>query len=391
MKTELLHEWREVELGNLIKIISGQAPPSSSYNKKKIGLPFLRVNSFNKKYPSTDTYTNDSLKECKKGDILLSVAGTIGSINISDKKYSITRSIFALRTKEMEINNLYLYYFLKTLKNKLMSSATGTSQKIITIKIVENIKIPLPSLFIQEKIVSILEKSEKVMDLRKEANELTNDFIKSVFFEMFGNVITNDKNWELVQVNKVINSRLGKMLDSKKQTQHENRKYLRNTNVKWDYFDLDKVIEMDFNKSEREEFRLEKGDLLVCEGGDVGRSAIWNNELSECYFQKALHRIRCNTDKIIPEYLLYLFWYYSEHDGFKKIVNFSTIAHFTGIMLKNMVIPVPPISIQNKFSHILSSIKKTKLIQSESGTNIEKLSSFLEQDVFKVENNSRKF
>ena len=75
---------------------------------------------------------------------------------------------------------------------------------------------------------------------------------------------------------------------------------------------------MDFNKSERKEFRLEKGDLLVCEDGDVGRSAIWNNELPECYFQKDLHRIRCNTDKIIPEYLLYLFWYYSDPPHYPK-------------------------------------------------------------------------
>ena len=104
-------KWQEVELGKLITIIAGQAPPSSSYNKHGNGLPFLRVNCFSEKYPVTDSFTTDSLKECEKGDILLSVAGTIGAINIADKKYSITRSIFALRTMDKQLDNSYLFYF----------------------------------------------------------------------------------------------------------------------------------------------------------------------------------------------------------------------------------------------------------------------------------------
>ena len=79
------NEWNEVELGNVTKIIAGQAPHSSSYNQEKKGMPFLRVNSFGKKYPETDYWTTTPLKVCDKEDILLSVAGTIGNVNISDK------------------------------------------------------------------------------------------------------------------------------------------------------------------------------------------------------------------------------------------------------------------------------------------------------------------
>ena len=115
--------------------------------------------------------------------------------------------------------------------------------------------------------------------------------------------------WSLIPFDDVAPSRLGKMLDGKKQTGKHARPYLRNENVQWGRFDLTDVSTMDFDEGDREEFALTPGDLIICEGGEPGRCAIWRGEIKECYFQKALHRARPVPSKAIPEYLLYLFWW----------------------------------------------------------------------------------
>ena len=85
------------------------------------------------------------------------------------------------------------------------------------------------------------------------------------------------------------------MLDKKKIVGNNLKPYLRNSNVLWFGFKLDDLLEMDFDDKDKIEFSLKRGDVLMCEGGEIGRCAIWKNELKECYFQKAIHRIRLNN------------------------------------------------------------------------------------------------
>ena len=92
--------------------------------------------------------------------------------------------------------------------------------------------------------------------------------------------------WKSAPLGHLADVQLGKMLDQKK-NQGEYRRYLGNDNVQWNDFKLDEVKEMRIKDSERERFRLKPGDLLICEGGDPGRCALWmSNE--EMYYQKAL-------------------------------------------------------------------------------------------------------
>ncbi|WP_249273323.1 restriction endonuclease subunit S, partial [Salmonella enterica] len=101
-------------------------------------------------------------------------------------------------------------------------------------------------------------------------------------------------NWEWVRFGTITTSRLGKMLDKAK-NKGTPKKYIRNVNVQWDNISIDDVNEMKFEDNELSEFILRNGDLLICEGGEPGRCAIWNKP-GEFYFQKALHRVRtfCN-------------------------------------------------------------------------------------------------
>lgn len=182
---------------------------------------------------------------------------------------------------------------------------------------------------------------------------------------MFGDSINNQKGLPMLALADIATSRLGKMLDAKKQTGLHRKPYLANYNVQWFSFMLDELNEMDFDEKDQKEFDLQDGDLLVCEGGEVGRCAVWHNEIQPCYFQKAVHRVRCNTEIILPEYLAWWFKIHSEINGFADVIGVSTIAHLPGVKLKAMKVTVPPIEDQTSFVKLMEQSDKSKYISSK--------------------------
>ena len=167
---------------------------------------------------------------------------------------------------------------------------------------------------------------------------------------MFGDPATNPMGWPVKRFDDICESRLGKMLDAKQQTGLHRRPYLRNANVRWDSLVLDDLLEMDFDEKDRAGFRLRRGDILICEGGEVGRCAIWNDELPECYFQKALHRVRPFPGAAVPEFIVYLFRELAWRGALRDAVSQVTFSHLTGVKLKALPIPVPPMSLQRRFA-----------------------------------------
>src|SRR5690606_30519656 len=121
--------------------------------------------------------------------------------------------------------------------------------------------------------------------------------------------------------------------------------YLRNISVRWGQFDLNDLEEMRFEPHEEERYSLKKGDLIVCEGGEPGRCAIWKGEVPNMKIQKALHRVRVN--ETLSEVYLFHFMYYSAMSGLlKQYFTGTTIKHLTGRELKKIEIPLPPIKEQ---------------------------------------------
>ena len=93
------------------------------------------------------------------------------------------------------------------------------------------------------------------------------------------------------RLDRVADSRLGKMLSGNLADAYSGVPYMRNANVQWDHLDLSSIYRMHVSQNDMLKFALEPGDLLVCEGGDVGKTAIWSGEIKGCIFQKALHRV----------------------------------------------------------------------------------------------------
>ena len=185
---------------------------------------------------------------------------------------------------------------------------------------------------------------------------------QSRFIELFGDVIHNSKAWQMRLFADIASSRLGKMLDAKQQTGKCSYPYLANFNVQWFRFNIENLNQMDFDEDDRAEFELKDGDLLVCEGGEIGRCAVWHNEIQPCFFQKALHRVRCNRQIIQPDYLAWWFKYNCDHDGFAAIAGAkATIAHLPGVKLKQLQVAVPPIELQQQFAAFVEQTDKSKL------------------------------
>ena len=165
-----------------------------------------------------------------------------------------------------------------------------------------------------------------------------------------------------MKLSDIATSRLGKMLDAKKQTGQNRYPYLANFNVQWFRVELDVLNEMDFDEKDRAEFELQDGDLLVCEGGEVGRCAIWHNQVTPCYYQKAVHRVRCNTSIVLPEYLAWWFKIHSDMNGFADVIGTSTIAHLPGVKLKAMMVSIPTIPDQRSFLELTQQSDKSKFV-----------------------------
>jgi type I restriction enzyme S subunit len=135
----------------------------------------------------------------------------------------------------------------------------------------------------------------------------------------------------------ITDSKLGKMLDKNK-NKGDYRPYLRNTNVRWLGFDLTDVAEMRFTNNENERFSIIKGDLVICEGGEPGRCAVWKLD-KPIKYQKALHRVRPKAS-VSSEYLMYYMKHITNSGIIEKYFTGTGIKHLTGESLKKILVPI---------------------------------------------------
>ena len=151
-------------------------------------------------------------------------------------------------------------------------------------------------------------------------------------------------HWDLAALRYRYEQTLGKMLDTKRITGEHLVPYLRNVDVQWDRINLADLPSMDIRPQELERFTVQPGDLLVCEGGEAGRCAIWYGGVDPCGYQKALHRLRpLDRARDNPRFLYYTLVAAVTHSAFAEGQG-STIGHVTGDMIRahRFPFPLPP-------------------------------------------------
>jgi type I restriction enzyme S subunit len=161
-------------------------------------------------------------------------------------------------------------------------------------------------------------------------------------------------HWSIAAVGYRYEVLLGKMLDERRITGEHLAPYLRNVDVQWDRINTENLPEMDFSGNDLVRYALTPGDLLVCEGGEVGRAAIWQGDFGECYYQKALHRLRCRDhSKDLQRFMLYILRAASSLNVFTASEGKSTIAHLTAETLRGYRFAFPPYQEQKRIVDFL--------------------------------------
>ena len=321
--------------------------------------------------PGTLEVTRWGAEVTPKGDKLLMKKGDVlfGRRRAYQKKVGIAPfdGIFSahgmvLRPKTVVIDSSFFPFFISSdaFLNEAIRVSVGSLSPTANWKDLRTLEFNLPSLGKQRELAGILSKAEQLKGHYRNLLAACDDVIKSQFVEMFGDPKLEPNKWNAKPLGEVCATRLGKMLDAKKQTGKCSYPYLANTNVQWFHFDLSDLRHMDFSDDDRIEFELKNGDVLVTEGGEIGRCAIWREELPNCYFQKAVHRVRCDLKVLLPEYFVWCFKMKAELGLFKSYVSQSTIAHLTGKKIKQVPIPLPPLELQQEFADFAASADKSK-------------------------------
>lgn len=150
--------------------------------------------------------------------------------------------------------------------------------------------------------------------------------------------------WRVVRLGDVADTQLGKMLDRSRQTELDATPYLRNINVRWGDFDLDDVKSMGMTATEMTKFSVRRGDVLVCEGGEPGRAAVWRRD-EPFAIQKSIHRVRVGSH-LDPDFLRYYLEFAATTGRLDRMVTGVTINHLTQEKLRQVEVPLPPVAEQ---------------------------------------------
>ncbi|WP_335939662.1 restriction endonuclease subunit S [Fusobacterium polymorphum] len=361
--------WKKVKLVDICEIITGNTPLKKEkeyWDKDEVPFitpPELKYEGIN--YITPNIYVSKiGAKQGRiipKNSICVCCIGSLGKLGILKEDAITNQQINSLILKNKNVDLLYLYFYLKTIKNNLESIASSTTVKIINKSSFEKIEIILPNLEIQKKISKKLELLENNIDFRKNQLNYLKELNKSLFTRMFGDIKTNDKNWEIKKLGEVVQTQYG---TSKKATSIVGKfPILRMNNITYsgemDYKDL-KYIEL--SDSEKEKFLLKKGELLFNRTNSkelVGKTGLFNLDIPMAF---AGYLIRIKPSNLIHSKFL-LFFMNSEFMKkllYNKAKNIVGMANINAKELEDFSIILPPIELQNKFAERVEKIEKLK-------------------------------
>ena len=197
--------WPLVKLDDVCQIIMGQAPEGDSYNELGNGLQLIAgAGDFGEMTPLPKKFTTSPSKISDIGDLILCIRATIGDVNWSDKKYCLGRGVAGLRPKPTKLDKNYLWHFINTNKDSLASKGTGSTFKQVSSIHIKEWQIPLPPLAEQKRIAAILDKADAIRRKRQQAIKLADEFLRSVFLDMFGDPVSNPKGWPCLKLESLV-------------------------------------------------------------------------------------------------------------------------------------------------------------------------------------------
>jgi len=407
-KTKL---WEEKKLEDVSEVIRGITFPSNSniHEQKNGFVACLRTTNVQNTvdweniWQVPEKYVKNNEKIIQINDILISNANSldlVGKVSFVDKiPFKTTWGSFITVFRALpNIDPKFLFYQLRSKKNRMyLRSIASTTTNISNISISKLKKIPiiLPPLKIQQKIASILENANELKEMREKADELTKDYLKAIFQEMFGGPVTNSKKWEIKKMKdiskKIVSGTTPK--GGKEVYVEKGTVFFRSQNVWKNRLSLDDVAHID-NDTHAKMIRssLKNKDILMTKTGRIntensslGRAAMFLGEDNSANINGHVYLIRLQ-ENIIPEFVLFIITTNEYREYIRSIcVGAIDKRQINKEHLQNFPIIFPPIELQKKFVSIVKEVEVMKEQQKQSRIQIHNLFNYLMQKAFKGE------
>lgn len=362
-----------VKLGDFVKIQTGKLDANAADENGLYPFFTCAVEPL-----AINTYAYDC--EC------ILIAGN-GDLNVKyyNGKFNAYQRTYIIEVTDKTLDIRYLYHFLTKYINVLRQNSIGGVIKYIKLGDLTGIKLPLPTIEEQEKIVSILDKADEIRAKKKLANDKLDEFLKSSFISMFGDPVKNEKKW--------LKSCLGDVCDlitdgTHKTPQYKNSgiKFISAKNVKNAHIDLSdtKFISEEEHLALTSRCKPEFEDIVLTKSGSIGSSAIIDFVEPVSLFE-SLALIKYCRNKLNGRYLNNLLNGESIKNTYINNIKGISIKHLHLNEIKKISIIMPPIEQQNKFAKIVEHVEAQKQKNEEVIEQMDNLFNSLSQRAFKGE------
>ena len=374
--------WEIKKLGEVCEVIGGSTPKTNEptywdgdfFWVTPAELDGTKLISSTKRTITEAGIKSAHLQLLPAGTVLLSSRAPIGKVAITTVPMYCNQGFKNIICSD-KLYNCYVYWFLYAKTEYLNALGTGATFKEISKKVVEQIPIPVPPLPVQERIVSELDLLSGIIEKKREQLKEFDALAQSIFYDMFGDPITNEKGWEVKKLGEVCES--VSYGTSNSSTENGEYKYLRMNNITYSgHIDITDIKYIDVSDDEYEKYVVRKGDILFNRTNSkdlVGKTALFNFE-EEMIIAGYIIRVRVNQDSIIPTFVVKWLNTPLMKSYFKNIckgaVNQSNI---NSKELKNIPISIPPLPLQRQFASKIEAIERQKELIKQSISETETL------------------
>lgn len=383
---------RELRIFEFADVVTGGTPTTSVKEYWENGdIPWLNSGELNKGYIyNAENFItevglkNSSTKMMPPDTVLIALTGaTCGLSALSKIKVCANQSVTGILPSKSHIPE-YLFHFLRTQRQRILDKAWGNAQPHISQAFVKDFVVPLPSISDQLHIAKLLNKAENLISQRKESIRLLDEFLKSTFLEMFGD-IEKMKNMKFNILSDYIEFLTSGSRGWAKYYSKSGAKFLRIQNVWKGTLRKDELQFVDAPKTQEAiRTRVQEGDLLITITADLGRTAVVPKNFGEAYINQHIALVRLKK-MINPTYAAY---YFFMPFGFSAIQKKNKSAVKSGLTfndIKTLPIIVPPIELQTQFAQIVEKTEALKTQYQQSLQELENLYGSLSQKAFRGE------
>lgn len=359
-------------LGELCNIVSGGTPSRTKTEFWNNGtIPWVKIGDIKEKYINeTDEFITkegldgSSTKMLPAGTILYTIFATLGEVGILEIAACTNQAIAGIMINDIkQLNTDYLYYYLKSKKTYVNRVGRGVAQNNINRSMLKALEVPVPELSKQLEIVKVIDKAYEVIEDRKQELKCLDNLIRARFVEMFGDPNINSKKWNECPLSKKLNVLGGYAFKSDQFDEKGGIPVLRIGNINAGYF---KPVNMVYWQKDEslERYVMYPGDLVMSLTGTVGKDDYGNvcilDDDYEMYYlnqRNAKLEIKEGIDKYYLSQLLKFEQIKKRLTGISRGVRQANISNKD---ILNLVVPIPPLELQNQFADFVKHIDKSK-------------------------------